>query len=179
MQDDLITTCLEHFRPMLTKMAWTYNIPVDDVLQEASLIILQALPKMPIHVENPQAYLRVVVRRQIYNYAHSLTPPQNVISLDRPLYEDSKQTLADLLPTPPVDLSAKREEKRRTALYKALHVLPRAEQECLRRRYGLQGFRVRSRQSDNPSRAGHVILRSALRQLRRNRELAAILTIEL
>lgn len=160
---------------MLTKIAWQSGTPLDDVIQQAALIILQALPKMPIHIENPQPYLYVVVRRRIYAYAHSLTSPQDVISLDRPLYDDSEQTLLDVLPSPPIDLSAKREQKRITALYKAIHLLPRAEQECLRRRYGLRGFHVWSRQVSDLYRTDRAILRSALRQLRRNQRLAMAL----
>lgn len=165
--------CLERFRPMLTKVAWQTGVSLDDLKQQAVVIILEALPKMSMHMDNPQGYLYVTVRGKIYNYIHTLTSPTNVISLDQPLCDDSQLTLLDVLPVPPIDLSAKRNEKRRVALYKAMHLLPRAEQECLRRRYGLRGFHVWSRQVSDLYRTNRSIMRSALRSLRRNQKLAA------
>jgi len=167
-QEQFLFDCLQKFRPMILRL--TQNMDTDDALQEASLIILEALRQLPAAHTNPVGFICMVLRNQlIIRYRQMQRAALPVISMDETLYEDGETTLADLLPSP----SIVGENARLEALYEALHRLPTEEQTHLKQTYDLYSFTPRypSGHRVRKARTARSLITMALRQLRQDRRL--------
>lgn len=163
--DTLVLDCLERLRPMLVQLARNYKLDQDDVMQDAALIIIETLPDIDLS-RDPVPYLRVVVRRHIWQLAHH-TPLE--ISLDAPLTEDGNLTLEDVLPAPAL-LPDKRADKRIRATRTALRRLPLDEQLYMKSVHTLD-FAV-NRRAEQRTRNRKAISASAYLHLRADKKLA-------
>jgi len=159
-QDEFVLDCLSEFDPMLARLANRVNMDLEDLRQEAALLILRTLPKIPAGVR-PEAYLNVVVRGRLRGLASKRI---STLSLDLPISNGSDIMLADVLPEPP-QVSHERHDRRVEALYKALHRLSRVEQDFLKRRFELHGFRPHAREY---GRLTTSVRRKALRKLQQD-----------
>lgn len=166
-QETFLLECLQRIRPMVVRL--TRGVDVEDAIQEAAIIIMQNLPKVPAGHLNPVAYMsRIVKQRLIDLYRHNRLVTISAISLDKPVGDGQETTLADLLPSPTIT----DEHARLEALYEALHRLPSEEQRYLRRKYELYSFRVQPLQGRKMNRQrSSLSLAIAYRHLRNDQRL--------
>ncbi len=177
LQDEFVLSCLEELRPMLINLARRTGMEIDDIMQEAAIIIMQEVQAQAMP---PIALLNVIIRRRIYAFTRRRRSLPIILSIDMPYSREGVTTLADMLPdTPPDSEAIHKQEQRITSLYQALHRLPLDEQREMRSHYALNCFQVRRSRSKRvmPQRTWMDLRRSALRSLRHDMKLRRALAL--
>lgn len=104
---DMLLLLLEHYRPLLRRIARGYFLPygdTEDLLQEATLGFIKAVRDFePARGIPFRPFAELCVTRQIITAVKTATrqkhlPLNTAISLSQPRFDEGDQTLADVLP---------------------------------------------------------------------------------
>lgn len=162
--DELVLTCLERLKPLLSQLARNYRLDQDDLVQEAACLILETLPKIDLS-RDPVPYLRIVVRRQIWFIAYRKNPFMSSLEEQTEDGLALKDTLSDTSTLP--DEQA---DRRKKATHAALRRLPLDEQLYMRQIHALS-FDVINRGTRPLNRTRKAIGPSAYAHLRADQKL--------
>jgi len=166
-QEELILLCLEKFRPMLINMARAYHQELDDLMQDAAVILLEHIRQVDMS-KYPVTYLRTVVRRQLWEQQQGKS--LETVSINAPL-NDEGFTLEETLPEPQVVTDHTSTDERIATVHHALSRLPLDEQLYVQRVHALHAFVPNGREQRAP-RTQRVTGESARRHLRADWSLA-------
>src|SRR5437667_451118 len=93
-RNETVPQLLNELRGMLFNFARAYQLDFDDVVQDASLIMLEVWHRLPQDCAYIGAYMNKVVRSELYR---RLSRDYKEVSLDAPVSPDSTETFADML----------------------------------------------------------------------------------
>jgi hypothetical protein len=136
-RNDIIIQMVDEIRGMVYNFARRFNLDFDDCLQDASLIMLEVWPRIPVDCANVQAYLNGCVRRGLFECLRRRG--METLSLDRPVAEHSKETFADMLQAF-VEQDMRRVNHVTRTVHSALHGLSLEVQLHTRDFYGLGSY---------------------------------------
>jgi DNA-directed RNA polymerase specialized sigma24 family protein len=139
MDAEYILESLEQARPMLSNLAYQYNMDGDDLYQEAYLVAhkIMADPQKPHH----RAYIQGAIRLHVYDL---LRHRPSAASLDAPIGEDGDTSLIDMLVETARPQQTRRDYYRKRALLKALRRLPEKQQRAINLFYRIERLAPRA-----------------------------------
>jgi hypothetical protein len=177
----IVDTALTRASKVLWLTAHEYDLEMDDLRQEAALIVIETLKKRPelLDADYLFSYLYSTIRNQMRVVA---SRHKFMSSLDAYLGGDEceENTPLGLLLMEPPPHNTSRTDRLITTVHRALEQLPLDEQQHLRRVYALNAYqpterhiRVRKGRKIGKDRKQNIISGSALYHLRHDAQLAS------
>jgi hypothetical protein len=177
---DIVETALREAAAMLHNLATRYDQDFEELYQEAAIILLERLQKMPQGIQNIRAYLHSAIRLNSLDHISSHYRMRDAVrttSLDEPLTEDNDGTLADMLAAPPdlADQNMTEADQKTAALYASLRCSSKGRRRYIREIFDLNAYQpviydYKTREKD---RARAAIRQAAYRHLRNDAQLAS------
>lgn len=140
-RDHCIIEMLEEHSGVLFNVARKRGLDYEDIKQDASLLMLQAWPKIPATCTDVKAYLARCIRNGLIKF-HRYVIEELELSLDMPMAQGDV-TLADTLAAPPQqEQDTTRADTITETIHSALAELMTYEQEYAIHAFGIAGFTV-------------------------------------